>query len=148
MATDQVSNSIILIDLILISSQPIQALEHAKFKELINIASRATNGVKIPGQKITQGEIIQLFKKHITKLKIQLNVGNQKLLERCYFLIALQGPTVQGEISLTCDAWKAGNTNGYFAVMAHWIEETTSAKWELKSALIGFMRLNNAHNGE
>jgi hypothetical protein len=39
-------------------------------------------------------------------------------------------------------------TDGYFAVTAHWIEEPTPAKWELKSALIGFTRLNNAHNGE
>ena len=64
------------------------------------------------------------------------------------FLIILQGPNVQGEVSLTCDAWQAGNTDGYFAVTAHWIEEPTPAKWELKSALIGFTRLNNAHNGE
>jgi hypothetical protein len=33
-------------------------------------------------------------------------------------------------------------------VTAHWIEEPTPAKWELKSALIGFTQLNNAHNGE
>jgi hypothetical protein len=37
--------------------------------------------------------------------------------------------------------------DGYFAVTAHWIEEPTSATWELKNALIGFTRLNNAHNG-
>lgn len=65
-----------------------------------------------------------------------------------FFLITLQGPAVQGEVSLTCDAWQAGNTDGYFAVTAHWIEESTLAKWELKSGLIGFTRLNNAHNGE
>jgi len=59
-----------------------------------------------------------------------------------------QGPTVQGEVSLTCDAWQANNTDAYFAVTAHWIEEPTPAKWELKNALIGFTGLNNAHNGE
>jgi len=32
--------------------------------------------------------------------------------------------------------------------MAHWIEELTPGKWEFKSALIGFIWLNNAHNGE
>ena len=63
-------------------------------------------------------------------------------------LIIFQGPTVQGEVSLTCDAWQAGNADGYFAVTAHWVEEPTPTKWELKSALIGFTRLNNAHNGE
>jgi len=54
------------------------------------------------------------------------------------FLIVLQGPTIQGKVSLTCDAWQAGNMDGYFAVMAHWIEEPMATKWELKSALIGF----------
>ena len=44
--------------------------------------------------------------------------------------------------------WQAGNTDGYFAVMAHWIKELTPANWKFKNALIGFMQLNNAHNGE
>jgi hypothetical protein len=59
-----------------------------------------------------------------------------------------QGPTVQGEVSLTCDGWQASNADGYFAATAHWIEEPTLAKWELKNALIGFTQLNNAHSGE
>ena len=33
-------------------------------------------------------------------------------------------------------------------VTAYRIEELTPANWELKSALIGFTQLNNAHNGE
>ena len=135
--------------MILIFPQPIQALEHTKFRELIDIASRATNGVKIPHRKLTRGDIKRLFKEHLTKLKTQLNVSISEMLDAYYpFLIALQGPTVQGEVSLTCDAWQASNTDGYSAVTAHWIEEPTSAKWELKNALIGFTRLNNAHNGE
>lgn len=69
-------------------------------------------------------------------------------LALCSFLIVSKSPAVQGEVSLTCDAWQAGNTDGYFAVTAHWIEELTPGKWELKNALIGFTRLNNAHNGE
>src|SRR5260221_10820101 len=55
---------------------------------------------------------------------------------------------VQGEVSLTCDAWQASNTDGYFAVMVYWVQEPMLGKWELKSALIGFTQLNNAHNGE
>jgi hypothetical protein len=31
--------------------------------------------------------------------------------------------------------------------MAHWIRESTDSQWELKSVLIGFTKLNNAHNG-
>ena len=58
----------------------------------------------------------------------------------------LQGPTVVGEVSMTCDAWQAGNTDGYFAVTGHWFEET-EGQWELKNALLGFTKVNNAHNG-
>jgi len=63
-----------------------------------------------------------------------------------YFLIISQG--IQGEVSLICDTWQASNTDGYFAVTAHWIDDSMTRKWELKSALIGFTQLNNAHNGE
>jgi hypothetical protein len=51
-------------------------------------------------------------------------------------------------INLTCDAWQASNTDGYFAVTGHWIEETSPAVWEAQEALLGFTRLNNSHNGK
>lgn len=59
-----------------------------------------------------------------------------------------QGDTVKGEISNTCDAWQASNTDGYFAVSGHWIEEPSPGVWHLESALLGFTRLNNSHNGQ
>ena len=55
--------------------QPIRALDHPKFHEMIDIASRATSGVKIPGRKSTCAAIIQMFKDHLMKLKAQLNVS-------------------------------------------------------------------------
>jgi hypothetical protein len=58
-----------------------------------------------------------------------------------------QSSAVLGEVSLTCDAWQAGNADGYFAVTGHWIEESKPMIWELKSALLGFTKVNNAHNG-
>jgi hypothetical protein len=48
---------------------------------------------------------------------------------------------------LTCDAWQASNADGYFAVTGHWVEETAPTQWEIKTALIGFTHLSNAHNG-
>jgi hypothetical protein len=111
---------------------------------MIDIASQAKQGAKIPGQKAIQGQIITLFKDHLIQLKAKLNVS--PFLCPGSLLIISQSLTVQGEVSLTCDAWQASNTNVYFAVMAHWIEELTPAKWELKSVLIGFTLLNNAHN--
>lgn len=53
---------------------------------------------------------------------------------------------MKGLVSLTCDAWQASNTDGYFAVTGHWIEDLGSG-WNSQSALLGFVRLNNAHNG-
>jgi hypothetical protein len=55
--------------------QPIQALDHPKFYEMIDIALWATNGVKIPGQKSTQATIIQMFKDHLIKLREQLSMS-------------------------------------------------------------------------
>jgi hypothetical protein len=45
-------------------------------------------------------------------------------------------------------AWQAGNTDGYFVVTGHWIEEDEPLKWKPKSALLGFVKMNNLHNGK
>ncbi|KAF8800065.1 hypothetical protein BYT27DRAFT_7029686, partial [Phlegmacium glaucopus] len=52
-----------------------------------------------------------------------------------------------GEISLTCDAWQASNSDGYFVVTGHWIEELTPGDWRIEHALLGFTQMNTAHNG-
>src|SRR5258705_11274065 len=54
---------------------------------------------------------------------------------------------VTGAVSLTCDAWQASNTDGYFAVTGHWIEEPREAEWNEEEALFGFALMNTAHNG-
>ncbi|KAI0284071.1 hypothetical protein BC826DRAFT_881644, partial [Russula brevipes] len=54
--------------------QPIQALEHTKFRAMIDVASRATKGVNIPARKATCGNIKCMFKNHIVQLKVQLAV--------------------------------------------------------------------------
>ena len=69
-------------------AKPIQALEHPKFKEMIDVASRATKGVKIPGRKATRAEIIHTFKDHLTKLKAKLNVGCDLMLQ--YLLLFIK----------------------------------------------------------
>ena len=51
-------------------------------------------------------------------------------------------------MSRMCDAWQASNTDGYFAVTGHWIEEPRAGVWEPQSAILGFIQLNNAHNGK
>ena len=60
----------------------------------------------------------------------------------------LQSKFVQSEVTLICNGWQASNTDGYFAVTGHWIEEPHPRIWELHSALFGFVQLNNAHNGK
>ncbi|KAN0118457.1 hypothetical protein V8E52_005187, partial [Russula decolorans] len=75
------------------TDQPIQALQHPKFQKMINVASRTTKYMTIPGRKATRAKIMHMFKDHLCGLKARLN-----------------GQTVTGEISLTCDAWQASNT--------------------------------------
>jgi hypothetical protein len=55
---------------------------------------------------------------------------------------------VKGLINLTCDAWQASNVDGYFAVTGSWVEEGPPSIWKVQTALLGFVRLNNAHNGQ
>ncbi|KAG6823240.1 hypothetical protein H0H92_010889 [Tricholoma furcatifolium] len=58
------------------TNQPIHALEHPKFKEMIDIASRAEDGVQIPGRKSIRVAIIQMFVNHLKSLKLLLNIGH------------------------------------------------------------------------
>ena len=114
---------------------------------MIDVAARAINSVKIPGRKATQAEIKQTFKEHLTKLKAWLNIGIS-LRQLAPHSHIVQGPTITGKVNLTYDTWQASNMDGYFAVTGHWIEETMPTQWELKSGLLGFTQLSNAHNGE
>ncbi|KAG6839148.1 hypothetical protein C0991_005410, partial [Blastosporella zonata] len=61
------------------TNQPLSALEHPKFQDMIYVAAKATNGVKIPACKQTRQEIIDMFKHQMNHLRAKLN-----------------GPTVQG----------------------------------------------------
>jgi hypothetical protein len=54
---------------------------------------------------------------------------------------------VKGKVSLTCDAWQASNSDAYFAVTGHCIEEHTPREWTIGNALLGFIQMNTAHNG-
>ncbi|KAJ7852104.1 hypothetical protein B0H13DRAFT_1643581, partial [Mycena leptocephala] len=59
--------------------QPTRALEHLKFKEMINAASRATDGVKIPRGKVTRQGIIDLFKEQLSQLRTRFHVSRHLL---------------------------------------------------------------------
>lgn len=75
-AMDQVRNIFLQLNILFhcISLQPIRALEHPKFKKLIDVASRATKGVMIPGQKGARAELMRMFKAHLMTLKSELSV--------------------------------------------------------------------------
>lgn len=55
--------------------KPIQALEHPTFKNMVQIASRATREVKIINRHQTRAQIISLFREQINGLKARLNVS-------------------------------------------------------------------------
>lgn len=56
--------------------QPLQALEHPKFHEMIAVAARAPKdeGVNIPGRKATRSHIVKLFDTHMKDLRERLSV--------------------------------------------------------------------------
>lgn len=115
---------------------------------MIDVAARATNGVKLPSRTKTRRAIIDLFKHNLTNLRRRLLVSQLLIL----FIVVPntnynQSDAVKGKINLTCDAWQASNVDDYFALTGHWIKETTVGVWTVQSALLGFTRLNNAHNG-
>ncbi|KAG2037402.1 hypothetical protein BDR03DRAFT_813976, partial [Suillus americanus] len=56
------------------TNQPIQAVDHPSFKNMIDVASRATTGVIMPNRKTTRHEIIDMFKQQMTKLREWLSV--------------------------------------------------------------------------
>ncbi|KAJ6573325.1 hypothetical protein B0H10DRAFT_1838579, partial [Mycena sp. CBHHK59/15] len=63
-ATDQVSHIVLIL----------LPLMHPKFKEMIDIAARATQGINLPNHDQTHEAIIKLFHDQMTKLKIRLHV--------------------------------------------------------------------------
>jgi hypothetical protein len=44
--------------LMIIIHKPIQALQHPRFKEIVDVTFHATQSIKILGQKATQAEIM------------------------------------------------------------------------------------------
>jgi hypothetical protein len=76
--------------------QPIHAFEHPRFKVMINVASRATHGVKIPGQKATRAEIMRIFRTYLTDLSKMLNVRCSSYFFQSFNIIS---PTLRALLS-------------------------------------------------
>jgi hypothetical protein len=109
--------------IILTSRKPISVFEHPRFKDMIEMASCAKEGVKLPGVRPTRKEIIDMFQCHLRQLKSRFTMSPQLQVIYSTNSTYVQGSSVKGLISMTCDAWQASNTDGYFAVTGHWIEE-------------------------
>ncbi|KAH6891616.1 hypothetical protein BKA70DRAFT_1028515, partial [Coprinopsis sp. MPI-PUGE-AT-0042] len=62
------------IEWLIATDQPVQAMEHPKFRNMIHIAARVTRGVKIPERKGTRKAIVRLFKRNLTELSSRLRV--------------------------------------------------------------------------
>ncbi|KAH9987266.1 hypothetical protein BJV77DRAFT_950382 [Russula vinacea] len=71
------------IEWLVATDQPVKALDHPKFKEMIDVASRATSSISIPGRKATRTEIKRMFVRHLTKLKARLNVITDLFFTAC-----------------------------------------------------------------
>ncbi|KAJ6523122.1 hypothetical protein DFH09DRAFT_938048, partial [Mycena vulgaris] len=65
----------VALEWLIATDQPIDALNHPKFKEMIDVAARAHNGVRIPGRKATREEIMELFQRQMENLRVRINVS-------------------------------------------------------------------------
>ncbi|KAG2066399.1 hypothetical protein BDR04DRAFT_1030107, partial [Suillus decipiens] len=63
------------IEWLISTSQPIQAVDHSSFKNMINIAAHAMNGMVLPNGNAMHHDIMDLFKTQMMKLKDQLNIS-------------------------------------------------------------------------
>ncbi|KAF5382025.1 hypothetical protein D9615_004467 [Tricholomella constricta] len=53
-----------------------------------------------------------------------------------------------GKVSCTADGWTADTTKqGYLGMTAHWISVSKSAKWTLRSEVVGFRSIYGNHSG-
>ncbi|EJD50307.1 hypothetical protein AURDEDRAFT_58667 [Auricularia subglabra TFB-10046 SS5] len=63
-----------IIDWLVETNQPLSAVDHPRFRHMLEVASRAKNGIKIPSRKATRAEILQVFRQHMADLKKRLTV--------------------------------------------------------------------------
>ncbi|KAJ3828573.1 hypothetical protein F5880DRAFT_1472177 [Lentinula raphanica] len=72
----------VAVEWLVCTDQPIDALEHPSFRQMIEIASRASSvtGVDIPNRKATRAHIIARFKKSLSDLSEQLNVRSLNIV--------------------------------------------------------------------
>lgn len=118
---------------------------------MLETAAQATNGVQIPSRRVAREAIMDMFHEQMSRLKADLTVS-MILYDKLLILSdsSVQSGGRKGIINLTCDAWQSKNVDGYLAVTAHWIHEEgkDQTKWTLRSAIIGFTKLNNSHHGK
>lgn len=73
-ATDQVSVPFVLRLMLSNNIQPLDALSHPKFHTMINLAARASNGIKIPEKRTTRKSILGRFWQRVRDLRKVLTV--------------------------------------------------------------------------
>ncbi|KAI0345836.1 hypothetical protein BDW22DRAFT_1324624 [Trametopsis cervina] len=56
------------------TDQPLSALEHPRFKDMIELSSRATDGVEIPNRRAMRFEIMRTFHEQMITLKKTFSV--------------------------------------------------------------------------
>ncbi|KAF8190703.1 hypothetical protein K438DRAFT_1591833, partial [Mycena galopus ATCC 62051] len=64
----------VALEWLIATDQPLDALNHPKFQEMIDVAVRAPNGMKIPGRKGTR---INLYHQQMEKLRVRIHVSGQ-----------------------------------------------------------------------
>ncbi|KAJ6618035.1 hypothetical protein B0H10DRAFT_1796135, partial [Mycena sp. CBHHK59/15] len=67
------------------TDQPLDALDHPKFREMIDVAARAQDGVRIPGRKTTRVEILNLFQQQMEALWVRIHAACWNFQVTCFY---------------------------------------------------------------
>ncbi|KAJ3738980.1 hypothetical protein DFH05DRAFT_1408068, partial [Lentinula detonsa] len=62
------------IEWMIATDQSLWVLEHPAFRKMIDVASRATHGVKLPKRKVARKEIMNMFWKFLCDIKARFSV--------------------------------------------------------------------------
>ncbi|KAF6744250.1 hypothetical protein DFP72DRAFT_826137, partial [Ephemerocybe angulata] len=66
------------------TNQPIEALSHPRFHEMIEVAARATDGVKIPEKRAVRESILRHFRNSVKELRDRLNIATFISKYKCW----------------------------------------------------------------
>ncbi|KAF5376117.1 hypothetical protein D9615_007777 [Tricholomella constricta] len=115
----------LLAEWIVACDQPFDEVEKPEFINMMKYTHRSATSLKLPGRNV--------IKRRIMKMGEETVEGIQQMFKE-----------LEGNISISLDAWTSSNQHAFLAIIAHYITN----EGELEELLIDFRELVGEHSGE